>query len=120
MLLQTSRKRDAKMPDVPTLFELMDKEKTPARSRLLANVMLDAGGFGPYPIVAAPGVPAERIKILREAYGLTLKTPEFLEEAKKNKWEIKPVGGDELDALAKEVAKPSTEVIERLKLLLGD
>lgn len=120
LLLQTSRKRDAKMPDVPTLFELMDKEKTPARSRLLANVMLDAGGFGPYPIVAAPGVPAERIKILREAYGQTLKTPEFLEEAKKNKWEIKPVGGDELDALAKEVAKPSTEVIERLKSLLGD
>ena len=114
------RKRDAKMPDVPTLFELMDKEKTPARSRLLANVMLDAGGFGPYPIVAAPGVPAERVKILREAYGLTLKTPEFLEEAKKNKWEIKPVGGDDLDALAKEVANPSTEVIERLKLLLGD
>jgi len=27
-VLQTSRKRDAKMPDVPTLFELMDKEKT--------------------------------------------------------------------------------------------
>ena len=98
----------------------MDKEKTPARGRLLANVMLDAGGFGPYPIVAGPGVPAERVKILREAYGQTLKTPEFLEEAKKNRWEIRPVGGDELDALAKEVAKPSTEVIERLKLLLGD
>jgi len=91
------------MPDVPTLFELMDKEKTPARSRLLATVMLDGSGFGPYPIIAAPGVPAERIKILREAFGLTLKTPEFLEEAKKNKWEIRPVGGDELDALAKKL-----------------
>jgi len=100
------------MPDVPTLFELMDKEKTPARSRLLATVMLDGSGFGPYPIVAAPGVPAERIKILREAFGLTLKTPEFLEEAKKNKWEIRPVGGDELDALAKKLPKPSAEVID--------
>ena len=76
------------MPDVPTLFELIDKEKTPERRRLLATVMLDGSGFGPYPIVVAPGVPAERIKILREAFGLTLKTPEFLEEAKKNKWEI--------------------------------
>jgi len=100
------------MPDVPTLFELMDKEKTPARSRLLATVMLDGSGFGPYPIIAAPGVPAERIKILREAFGLTLKTPEFLEEAKKNKWEIRPVGGDELDALAKKLHKPSAEVID--------
>jgi len=100
------------MPDVPTLFELMDKEKTPARSRLLATVMLDGSGFAPYPIVAAPGVPAEHIKILREAFGLTLKTPEFLEEAKKNKWEIRPVGGDELDALAKKLPKPSAEVID--------
>ena len=114
------RNRDAKMPDVPTLFELMDKEKTPARSRLLATVMLDGSGFGPYPIIAAPGVPAERIKILREAFGLTLKTPEFLEEAKKNKWEIRPVGGDELDALAKKLPNLQPEVIERLKSLLGD
>ena len=74
--------------------------------------MLDGSDFGPYPIVAAPGVPAERIKILREAFGLTLKTPEFLEEAKKNKWEIRPVGGDELDALAKKLHKPSAEVID--------
>jgi len=107
------------MPDVPTLFELMDKEKTPARSRLLATVMLDGSGFGAYPIVAAPRVPAERIKILREAFGLTLKTPEFLEEAKKNKWEIRPVGGDELAALAKKLPNLQSEVIERLKSLLG-
>ena len=74
--------------------------------------MLDGSDFGPYPIVAAPGVPADHIKILREAFGLTLKTPEFLEEAKKNKWEIRPVGGDELDALAKKLHKPSAEVID--------
>ena len=81
--------------------------------------MLDGSGFGPYPIVAAPGVPAEHIKILREAFGLTLKTPEFLEEAKKNKWEIRPVGGDELAALAKKLPNLQSEVIERLKSLLG-
>ena len=70
----------------------------------------------PYPTVA---VSAARQNSARGGMA-TLKTPEFLEEAKKNKWEIKPVGGDELDGLTKEVAKPSTEVIERLKLLLGD
>jgi hypothetical protein len=45
--------------------------------------MLDGSGFGPYPIVAAPGVPVERIKILREAFGLTLKTPEFWKKQRK-------------------------------------
>ena len=120
LLIQTPRQRDPKLPDVPTIFELMEKEKTSAATRLLANVILGAGGFGSYPIVSSPGVPAERVKILREAYTRTLKAPEFLEEAKKNRWELKPVVGEELEALAREVVVQPPEVIERMKQLLGE
>jgi tripartite-type tricarboxylate transporter receptor subunit TctC len=66
------------------------------------------------------GVPAERVKILREAYTKTLRAPEFLEEAKKNRWELKPVAAEELEALAKEVVAQLPEVIERMKQLLGE
>jgi hypothetical protein len=62
----------------------------------------------------------QRVKILREVVWPDAQDARVFRRSKENKWEIKPVGGDELDALAKEVAKPSTEVIERLKLLLGD
>jgi tripartite-type tricarboxylate transporter receptor subunit TctC len=120
LLLQTPRQRDPKLPDVPAIFELMEKEKTSAATRLLVNVVLGAGGFGSYPLVSSPGVPAERVKILREAYNRTLKTPEFLEEAKKNRWELKPVAGEELEALAREVVAQPPEVIERMKQLLGE
>jgi tripartite-type tricarboxylate transporter receptor subunit TctC len=120
LLLQTPRKRDSKLPDVPTIYELMDKENTPAATRLLANVILGSGGFGAYPILASPGIPTERVKILREAYTRTLKAPEFLEEAKKNRWELKPVAGEDLEALAREVTVQSPEVIERIKRLLGE
>ena len=98
----------------------MEKEKTSAATRLLANVILGAGGFGSYPIVSSPGVPAERVKVLREAYTRTLKAPEFLEEAKKNRWELKPVVGEELEGLAREVVVQPPEVIERMKQLLGE
>jgi hypothetical protein len=33
-------------------------------------------------------VPADRAKILREAYAKTLKDPDFLDEAKKKGWEL--------------------------------
>ena len=120
LLLQTPRQRDPKLPDVPTIFELMDKEKTPPATRGLVNVILGAGGFGSYPIAASPGIPAERAKTLREAYSRTLKAPEFLEEAKKNRWELKPVAAEELEALAKEVVAQPPDIIERMKQLLGE
>jgi tripartite-type tricarboxylate transporter receptor subunit TctC len=118
LLLQTRRTRDSKLLDVPTIYELMDKEKTPAATRLLANGILGSGGFGAYPIVASPGIPTDRVKTLREAYSRTLNDPEFLEEAKKNRWELKPVAGEDLEALAREVTVQSPELIQRMTQLL--
>ncbi|MBI4487794.1 MAG: hypothetical protein HY694_01800 [Deltaproteobacteria bacterium] len=119
IMIQTARQRNPNIPDVPTIFELMDQYKTPDSRRRLATVYLGAGGFGSWPIVSTPGVPADRVKILREAYAKTLRDPEFLEEAKKKKWEVRPVGGEELEALAKEVVDQPPEVVEWLKKLLA-
>jgi hypothetical protein len=65
-------------------------------------------------------VPADRIKLLREAWNKTLKDSELLAEAKKRDWLVGPVGGEELESLAKEVVAQPPEVIQRLKKLLGE
>jgi tripartite-type tricarboxylate transporter receptor subunit TctC len=70
-------------------------------------------------VVSSPGLPSDRTKILREAYAKTLQDPELQEEAKKRGWELRPVGGEELQALAKEVSTAPAEVIERMKKLMG-
>jgi hypothetical protein len=118
IMIQTARQRNPKISDVPTLLELMDQYKTPETKRRQAIVYLGAGGFGTWPIVSTPGVPADRAKILREAYAKTLKDPDFLDEAKKRGWELRPVSGEELQALAKEVVDQPPEVVEWLKKLL--
>ncbi len=117
-LIQTGRKRDERLADVPTIFELMDKYKTPELSRRLATVVLAAGTVG-RPIVAPPALSGDRVKILREAFMKTMKDPEYVAEAKKKKLELDPVAGPELEALAKEVVAQPPEVIERMKKLLG-
>src|SRR5262249_48852941 len=120
ILLQTGRQRNPRIPDVPTLYELMDQNKIPEAKKRLATVYLGAGGFGWRPIVATPGISTERAQILREAYAKTLKDSEFLEEAKKKRWpEIQFSSGAELEALAKEVIDQPLEVIDWLKQLLG-
>jgi hypothetical protein len=46
--------------------------------------------------------------------------PQFQEEVKKRNYEFDPVGGEELEKLAKEVISQPPEVIERLKRVLGN
>jgi len=118
VLVQTGVKRDERLPDAPTIYELMDRYKTPDSARRFAKATLAAGDFG-RPIVAPPGVPADRVKILREAFDRTLKDPEFLADAKKRKLEIDPVGGEELAALAREVIAVSPEIAAKVRELLG-
>jgi tripartite-type tricarboxylate transporter receptor subunit TctC len=119
IMIQTSRQRNPKVSDVPTLFELMEQHKTPEIKRRQALVYLGAGGFGSWPILSSPGLPADRATILRDAYAKTLRDPDFLSEAKKHGWELRPVSGEELQALAKEVIDQPPEVVEWLKKLLA-
>jgi len=118
-LVQTSRKKDPRAADAPTLDELFDQYKVPANSRRLAQVLLAAGDFG-RPMMVTPGTPADRVKILRDAYVKTLSDPEVLEEAKKGRMDVDPATGEELEALVKEIFDSPPEVVERVKKILAN
>ncbi len=117
-LMQTPKKRDGRIPDVQTIHEVMDQYKVSEAGRRLATVLLAPAVFG-RPMVAAPGVPPARVKILRDAYHRSLKDPGLLEELKKRRWVVDAIGGEEMAALAKEVIAQPPEIIERMKKLLG-
>ena len=119
VIVQTGKKRSANLPEVPTLHELMDQHKTSDSARRLAAVILAANEIG-RPIIGTPAIPAERVKILREAFMKTVNDPELLDDAKKKKLELDPVSGEDLEALAKEIVAQPPEVIERLKKLLSN
>jgi len=80
---------------------------------------LGPGAFG-RPILAPPGIPADRVKLLRDAYLNMLKDAEFLAEAKQRQWEIAPISGERLEALAKEVINQPPDIIERMKKVMGE
>ena len=82
VLYQTGNKRDARIKDVPLFNELMDKYKTAENVRRLVKVVLAADEFG-RPIVFPPGVPADRVKIIRDAFNKTIHDPALLAQAEK-------------------------------------
>jgi tripartite-type tricarboxylate transporter receptor subunit TctC len=118
-LFQTGQKRDPRLPDTPTVAEIMDQYKTNESGRRLSRVLLAAGDMG-RPMLGPPGMPADRLKILREAFGKTMNDPQFQEEVKKRNYEFQPVTGEELERMAKEVTSQPPEIIDRLKKVLGN
>jgi tripartite-type tricarboxylate transporter receptor subunit TctC len=118
-IVQTGRKRDAKLPETPTVWELMDRYKTPEASRRLATVVLASGALG-RPMLGTPGIPADRVKILRDAFNATMKDPEFLADIEKRKFDLEPTPGEELDKIVKDVMSQPPETIARMKKLLGE
>lgn len=117
-LVQTTGRRDPRMPDVPTLYELMDQRGASAGLRRLTAAMLAADEFG-RPIAAPPGVPEERLRILRAAFDRAIEDPRLLADARRRGLEIDPTPAARLAALAQEVMAAPPDIVGRMRQLLG-
>jgi len=118
VLLFGGQKRDPRIPDTPTIYEIFDREKTSVEARRVADVILRGGDFG-RPLVAPPGTPPVRVELLRAAYAKSLKDESLLREAEKGLMEVEFVSGEELQKLAETIVDQPPAVIARVKKVLG-
>lgn len=80
-------------------------------------MILSSGDLG-RPFIAPPGMAADRVRVLREALMKTLGDPELLADAKKRGWDVNPLRGEEMEAIARELVVQPPEVIERMKKIV--
>jgi len=118
VLLYGGQKRDPRIPDTPTIYEIFDQEKTPEEGRRVAEVILRGGDFG-RPWVMPPNTPKDRVQILREAYVKSLADPALVDEAKRGRMDMDPVSGEELQKLSETIMDQPPAVIARVKKVLG-
>ena len=118
VMYQTGSKPDERLKDVPLFKDFMDKYKTPEATRRLVNVVLASDEIG-RPVVFPPGVPADRVKIIRDAFNKTISDPALVAEAQRRNLDLDPAKGEELDMLAKEVMTTPPDVVEKMKKLIG-
>ena len=116
-LAQTPNKRDPKLPDTPTIYELMERYKTPDLNRRVARVLAAGGELG-NPLAVGPSVSPEKVKILREGFAKTLKDPEVIAETAKARIDIDASTGEETqNTMSSSVDEPK-EVVERIRAIL--
>ncbi len=115
LLLQMSL---AKHPDVPKEVPLvMDYAKNDEQRQML-EVIFSRQTMG-RPFTAPPGVPAERVKALRDAFDKTMADPEFKAGADKAKQEINPKGGAEIQKILEKFFQTPKPLIDKLKAIVG-
>jgi tripartite-type tricarboxylate transporter receptor subunit TctC len=115
-LAQSGRKRQQRIEEAPTIYELMDEYKTSPTKRRVAEAMLQGGEWA-RPYMVAPATPGDRVKTLRAAFDKVVQDPELLAEAKKLRMDVTPNRGEELQKVAKEVMSQPPEVVEQIKKL---
>jgi tripartite-type tricarboxylate transporter receptor subunit TctC len=117
VLTQGGKKRYQQLAEVPTVWELMDKHSIGEATRRLVRVLLSPDDLG-RPFFGPPGVPPDRVKILREAFAKIMNDPDVAVEAQKKGLDPNLVSGGEIESLVKELIGLPPEVIQRVKRLL--
>lgn len=115
VLIQMGLRKEPELPDVPLLSDLVASDPRKAAVARFMSQSVSAAR----PLAAPPGVPDERVAILRRAFDATMKDPEFLEAARKRGTDIDPMTGEETQAVVAAFLSTPKPVIADLKAALG-
>jgi tripartite-type tricarboxylate transporter receptor subunit TctC len=99
--------------EAPSVFEFARTDE----QRQLLTLYSSSVELG-RPIVAPPGVPADRLETLRQALAATLQDPAFKAEAEKQGMEVAYVSGEELERIAGQIMSTPPELVSKLESLL--
>ena len=113
ILFQIGLSKHPDLPDVPLIMDLARTDQERAIFKVIFGRQVMA-----WPFTAPPGVPVERIRLLREGFMETMKDEEFLAEAAKASLEIRPVSGADIQKLVREIYDTPSAIVQRTAQLL--
>jgi tripartite-type tricarboxylate transporter receptor subunit TctC len=108
VLLQSGLKND---PELPNVANALDFAKTESQRKVIELFLTQKTAARP--VIAPPGVPAERIAILRTSFAALAKDKEFLADAEKSSLDVDPMSGEEVDKIVQLIASASPDVVDR-------
>jgi tripartite-type tricarboxylate transporter receptor subunit TctC len=114
VLIQNATSPDPELPNVPLLIDLVkgDAKKEPVARLLSVTLELSK------PLAAPPGVPDDRVELLRKAFTDTVRDPEFLADADKTGFPIDAMPGRELQAAIEQILTAPPDIIAAARAAL--
>ncbi len=115
LFVQYVPKRSPDLKDVPALTEFAANDD----DRKLLAFAVSSAEIG-RSILGPPGIPADRLAVLRKAFDATMKDPELLAEVAKSNLDFEPLDGASLAKIVAETANADAKVIERMQKILAE
>lgn len=110
LIAQGALTKDARYPDLPNI---LDQAKTPDIRQALEFLYLPlALGRS---LAAPPGVPPDRLDVLRTAVSQTMADPDFLADAKKLEIDIEPMSAADTKATIERLYATPPDVVRRIE-----
>jgi tripartite-type tricarboxylate transporter receptor subunit TctC len=113
VLFQGGAKPNPELKGTPFIVDLAQKPE----DKQAIEFLYAGQGIG-RPFVAPPGLAADRLKLLREAFAATMTDPDFIAEAGLRKLTMDPESGENLEALVKKTYATPKPIIERIGKLI--
>jgi tripartite-type tricarboxylate transporter receptor subunit TctC len=113
LITQVGLERDPEYPDLPLLTDLA---KSDEERRILKLFSTDVVIGRPF--VTSPGVPAERVALLRKAFDEMLMDPAYLDDSKKAALDVTPVAGAKIQAVVADLVHTPADIVAKAKLAM--
>src|SRR5258706_11086889 len=115
VLIQTGLRKEPDLPAVPFFLDLVkgDPEREPVAKFMSYAVSIAR------PFTAPPGVPPDRVALLRRAFDDTMRDPIFLADAGRLKLEIDPLTGEQVQEVVTQVLGTPKPVLRQIRTVLG-
>src|SRR5207302_64666 len=113
LITQVGLERDPEYPDLPLLTDLAKSDEDRQVLKLFSTDVVIGR-----PFVTSPGVPAERVALLRKAFDEMVKDPAFLRDAAAVGLDIAPVDGAKIQAIVADLVHTPDDIVAKAKLAM--
>lgn len=114
-ILQVGIKKDADLPNVPLLIDLAQNDEQRQMFSFAAG-----GNAIDRPFSSPPGIPKERLDILRHAFDRMVKDKAFLADATKLQMDIDPLPGDQVAKIVYNIVHTPADIVKKTGEAMGE
>ena len=108
LLMQGALQRDPDLPDLPSALDFVKSDADRKVMELFFTQKTIAR-----PVIAPPGLPAERLQVLRAAFAALAADAPFLADAEKSGLDVTPIPGDAVDKVVTLITATPAELADR-------
>jgi tripartite-type tricarboxylate transporter receptor subunit TctC len=102
-------------PEVPYVVDIAPND----RDRRIINLLVESGQVG-RPFIASLAVPADRIRILRDAFNATVADPEFIAEAEKLRLPVSPKTGEQALKVVEDIYATPADIVDAARKIVAE